>query len=587
MHTLKEIEKKLERLLVSENYLEIIRTADNLEKQIQTLPKILFYKGLAFFKLNNFLEAHRLLEEALKADSTNEKILFNTALVNYFLKNYERSISLFEDTLKVKKNDLLSVIYLARCLFDSKKIKNSFKLLEYAIKIYPASANLYFELSSNFFKIKNYNLAIKFYSKVIELEPNFNEVYLNLAICFQSINDYVAALRNLEIQKKKTPNNHLVYYNLGNLYREMGDMSLAEKQYLQAIDINSFHTESYRMLTAIKKIKLDDIFVKNLNSAIEFHKKQNNTKPLLEGYYALSKIYEDNKDYENSYNCFVLANKLRRSEVVYSGSFVRDQFAMIKNLFNEDFIKKIRSYSKFLSEKPIFILGMPRSGTTLVEQIISAHKEVVSGGELTFMQMIIKKHFPKNDYNLFAKDVYEKLSSLVNTIGNEYCDELNKISKLKKVTDKLPFNFIFIGFIKCCLPNSKIIHCTRNSKDICISILKNYFPLDDVGFAHDEVEIVEYYKEYESLMSHWHSIFGEEIYNFSYEQNIANPTKAAKDLINYLELEWDDNCLNHHKTKNVIKTISTAQARLPIYSTSINSWKNYEKFLSSEFVTLK
>jgi Tfp pilus assembly protein PilF len=587
MLTLKEIEKKIEILLNNNQYFEIINYVETLNIVIQNLPKILYYKGLAFLRTNKFLEAKKFLEKALEEDPSSQNTAYNAGLANYFLQKYDKSISLLEQSLLLKKNDILSIIYLAKSLFEANQIKNSFKLLEQAIRVYPTNANFYFELSSNFFKIKNYTLAIKFYSKVAELQPDFNDVYLNLAICYLSINDHESAIHNLEIQKKKTPNNYLIYFNLGNIYREIGSLKLAEEFYLQAISKNTYHCESYRMMTALKKFKLDDDLVKKLKSAIIIHEKDSNIKSLISGYYALSKICEDNKDFEHSFNFFSKANKLRRAEVKYSEALIKEQFSMIKNLFNVDFVKKMQSHSSFLNNQAIFILGMPRSGTTLVEQIVSAHKDVVSGGELFIMQAIIKKYFPQNDYNLFYQDVCQKLSSLTSQIGKEYCDELNKIGPFKKVTDKLPFNFIFIGFIKCCLPNAKIIHCTRNAKDTCISILKNYFPLDDVGFAHTESEIVEYYQEYVSLMSHWKSIFKNDIFDLSYEQNILYPKKTLQDLLNYLELEWDDNCLNHHKTKNIIKTISTTQARMPIYNTSIDIWKNYEKFLSSDFILLK
>ena len=584
MHTLKKIEKKLEHLLNKENFTEVINLIDALDASLKELPKILYYKGICFLRTNRFLEAKNNFETALKEDHSDYKIVFNAGLANFFLKNYERSNALFEDALKLKKNDILAIIYLARSLFESKNIKNSFKLLENALKVYPLNPNLYFELSSIFYKIKNYSLAIKFYTKVKELEPNFPDVYLNLAICYQNINAHKLAVKNLEIQKIKTPDNYLVYYNLGNLLREIGNIKESENYYFKALELNPYHSQSYRMLTGIKKFKLEDVFVSKLKLAIEFHK--NNHNSLLESYYALSKIYEDNKDYQNSFDCFTKANQFRREEVTYSGKYIKQQFLMVKNLFNETFVKKLKSSPGFLSKKPIFILGMPRSGTTLAEQIISSHKDVVSGGELTFMQSIIKKNFPKNDYDLFAQDVYENLNLKLELIGKDYCNELNNINDAKKVTDKLPFNFIFIGFIKCCLPEAKIIHCTRNAKDTCISILKNYFPLDDVGFAHSESEIVEYYKEYNSLMKHWKSIFGDEIFDLSYEQNILNPKKTLEDLLKYLELDWDEECLNHHKSKNIIKTISTFQARQPIYNSSINTWTKYENFLSDDFKSL-
>ena len=144
------------------------------------------------------------------------------------------------------------------------------------MKVYPSNPNLYFELSSIFFKIKNYSLAIKFYTKVKELEPNFPDVYLNLAICYQNINAYELAVKNLEIQKIKTPDNYLVYYNLGNLLREIGNIKESENYYFKALELNPYHSQSYRMLTGIKKFKLEDVFVSKLKLAIEFHKNNHN-----------------------------------------------------------------------------------------------------------------------------------------------------------------------------------------------------------------------------------------------------------------------------------------------------------------------
>ena len=585
MSDLKKIIKKIEVLNSKKQFLSIVQFVNTLEENLQNLPQIIFFSGWANLNLNNLDESLKLYLKGIEQDPNNSNLLTNCGKV-YFLKgNFEKAILLLERSLKINSNNPDTVIFLARALFNFGKQKQSFKLLELAINAELKNPAYYFEISSNFFKIKEYNLAIKFYSKVIELEPAFDDIYLNIAICYQQINNYEKAKEFLFKELKQHPDNYLTYFNLGNIYREMGDFEKAYQNYLTAIKLNPSHAESYRGITIIKKIDLQDTLLINLEKIKKEFENNNDGESLLSASYALSKIYEDNKKYKESFESFSLANSLRRKQISYSTKNTKKQFKMIKELFTKNFISNLQGLNN-LGEKAIFILGMPRSGTTLAEQVISRHPDISSGGELTFLQSIIKKKFPKPDYDLFSKDVENNLKDLSVTIGNEYIAALDTIDNRLKVTDKLPFNFIFIGFIKACLPKAKIIHCIRNSKDICISILKNYFPLDDVGFAHNEKEIVEYYSEYKNLMSYWKSIFGNEIYDLQYEKLVSDSENEIKKLIDYLDLDWNEECLNQASNKNIIKTISTVQARQPIYKSSVNLWENYADFLSEEFLSL-
>jgi len=585
MSDLNKILKQFELLNSKKNFLSIINLAKSLDENLQSLPQIILFSGWANLNLNHLDEALKLYLKGIKQDPNNSNLLTNCGKVYFLKEDYEKAILVLEKSLKIDDKNKDTIIFLSRALFSFGKQKQSFKLLELAINAELSNPVYYFEISSNFFKIKEYNLAIKFYSKVIELEPSFDDVYLNIAICFQQMSNYEKAKDYLFKELKQNPDNYLVYYNLGNIFRETGDFEKAYQNYLRAIKLNPGHSESYRGVTIMKKIDLDDTFVMNLKKIKKDHEKNNDEQSLLSASYALSKIYEDNKKYKESFEFFSLGNSLRRKQVSYSSENTKKQFKMIKELFTKNFVSNLQGLSS-LGEKAIFILGMPRSGTTLAEQVISRHPDISSGGELTFLQSIIKKKFPKADYDLFSKDVENNLEDLSVRIGNEYIAALDTIDNDLRVTDKLPFNFIFIGFIKTCLPKAKIIHCIRNSKDICISILKNYFPLDDVGFAHNEKEIIEYYSEYKNLMSHWKSIFGNEIYDLQYEKLVSDSENEIKKLIDYLDLYWSDECLKQSSNKNIIKTISTVQARQPIYKSSVNLWENYADFLSKEFLSL-
>ena len=585
MSEFKKIIKNLESLNSKKNFSAILTLVENLEKNIQELPQILIFSGWANLNLNKIEEAIDLFEQGLQQDPNNPDLLTNCGKAYYAKKDFNKSISLLEQSLNVNSNNVDTIIHLSRALFESGKLKNSFKLLEIAINANLKNPHYYFEISNNFFKIKDYNLAIKFYKKTIELNPKFPNAHLNLGINYQLINEHKQAIHCLAEEAKINPGNHLIYFNLGNIYRETGNLEKSYENYRKSIELNYYHAESYRNLTSLKKFNLNDDLVKKLEDVFSEYERNKDTQSLMSASYALSKIYEDSKDYHNSFKHFTRGNSLRREQIRYSTDNTKKQFKMIKELFSREFFQQLPK-SNNLSNKAIFVLGMPRSGTTMTEQIVSRHPEVSSGGELTYLQSIIKKKFPINDYDLFLQDVLKKLKNEVTNIADEYCAFLKNIDPNTRVVDKLPFNFIFIGFIKACLPNSKIIHCVRNSKDTCISILKNYFPLDDVGFAHNEREIVEYYDEYANLMQHWKGIFGEGIYDLQYEQIVTNQDLEIKKLLKYLDLDWSEACLNDKNNNNAIKTISTVQARQPIYTTSVNSWERYSNFLSKEFLSL-
>ena len=230
---------------------------------------------------------------------------------------------------------------------------------------------------------------------------------------------------------------------------------------------------------------------------------------------------------------------------------------------------------------------MPRSGTTLVDQIVSSHKNVFSGGETSILPELIESNILK-----IIQQTPEKINDLIFSNGeklnNYYYFRLNNLNLNSEIiTDKTVQNFIWIGFIRVLFPNSKIINCVRNSRDTCFSIFKNDFHDKFMNWSYKQDEIVNFYKCYNSLIKFWDQKFPGEIYHIKYEEILNNPENQIKKLINFCDLDWDDNCINFQNNKNPVKTASSLQVRKPLYNSSKNISENYANYLSNMFKLLE
>ena len=301
-------------------------------------------------------------------------------------------------------------------------------------------------------------------------------------------------------------------------------------------------------------------------------------------YFALAKAYEDIKDYKSAFKYMKIGNDTKKRLIKYNLSDDKKTFSKLKEFFKEFEFKNQNKINK--NKKIIFIVGLPRSGTSLVEQIISTHSKVYGCGELDYMTRIINE-------NLYSENVLDtsKLQNLseaqIKNIGKKYLEFVDKFSPDSVIfTDKAPLNFIWIGIIKILIPDSKIVHCIRDPKDNILSLYKNDFD-DRLNFTYNSNDLFEFYKEYFELMKCWKSKFSDHIFDVDYEKMIKNPENEIKDLLNFCDLEFEKECMNFHNTKRLIKTVSSAQARQPIYNSSLSAYKNYEVYMNEIFQKLE
>ncbi|MDC3087873.1 sulfotransferase, partial [Candidatus Pelagibacter sp.] len=363
---------------------------------------------------------------------------------------------------------------------------------------------------------------------------------------------------------------------LGNLNQQLGDFEEAKKNFNIVNKIDPLNTNADKSISTMHKyLDGNDPHLISMLEKVEKIRDEESLRPL---YFALGKAYEDIKDYKLSFKYLRLGNRIADKMINYNIDNDRDLFFEIKRIFKNFKNNEINESKK----KIIFILGMPRSGTTLVEQIISSHKEVYGAGELRFMEEIIKKlvNYKQDagrNLSSYFKNIEDFKYENLKLAQSEYIEKLKTHDcKEKIITDKAPLNFRWVGLIKMIFPNSKVIHCERNGMDTCYSNFKNAFSGASLGFCYDLEKLGNYFNMYKDLMSFWNIKLEDQIYNLSYEKLINNKDLEVKNLLKFCELSWDENCLNPHLNKKTVATASLAQVRTPVYKSSVDKWKNAE-----------
>jgi len=368
----------------------------------------------------------------------------------------------------------------------------------------------------------------------------------------------------------------LKHYNLGIECQALGKFEEADKHFKSALKINPKFTLADRHISMSLKYDINNPHLKSMESKIKDKSLDNFQKIQL--YFALGKAYEDIGNYKKSFENYKLGNKIKREAVKYQINDDVKLFEDIKSSFSNINFQNLNNLGN-KSNKMIFILGMPRSGTTLVEQIISNHKKVYGAGELKDLAQII------NDNVKFPVKFDIKDQSFFNKMGTKYIENLDRFNT-NHITDKELGNFRWIGLIKLILPNSKIIHCTRNPKDNCLSLFKNFFD-GQLHFSYSLEEVGKYYKLYQNLMEFWKQLIPSFIYDMSYEKLVENQESESRKLLDFCNLDWDKNCLTFYKNKRAIPSPSCVQVRKPIYKNSVKSWQQYKNELLPLFKILE
>ena len=437
------------------------------------------------------------------------------------------------------------------------------------ISRHPANADAWFNLALLYKRGKRFADAIDAYEKSLELGVRgAEEVYSNLGVLYSEMRKTDKAqtmyVQSLDIDPQYIP----ALFNLAGLNEEIGDSVTATTLYQKILTLDSQHLESLSRLAYMKKISdSDTALLDKLVSVSE----QDNADPIGREsiYFALGKSYDDMACYDQAIEAYTKANALGSARnPAYIPADVEAGFQQLTEVFSKS---RISSAGGDPSVSPIFICGMFRSGSTLIEQILSAHASITPGGELDFLQWLVNQNFTP-----YPERVATASPEELHAVGYQYLSLLESLfSNSANITDKQPDNFLFLGLIKMLYPSARIIYTNRNPLDNCLSI---YFQQlgANLHYATGLQNIAHYYQQHSTLMRYWHDCFGENIFTVDYEVLVREPEPLLIRLVDFLGLDWDPACLNFTENKNPVKTASVWQVREGLHQNSCGRWQNYK-----------
>ena len=524
----------------------------------------------------------------------------------YSKGNVEDAIKQIKVLNEKYPNQPLLFNLIGACYKETGQLEGAVKMFRIAVSIEPSYAEAYFNLGAVLSDLDQKEEAVESYKKAITIQPNYYDAHNNLGNALLELGHIDFAIESLEWAVAYKHDFAEAFNNLGNAYNECGKVDKAIENYKKAITYNSNYEKAYFNLALVyKDLGKKEDFIENIEKALSLNpnwghayyhlsrvKKYKTNDPQIDQIklalesdninsidliglnFALSKVYEDLENHEEQFKFLNEANSLRKKELNYTIDKDRKLFSRIKQTFKYPPEILDISETKSSSKRPIFIVGMPRSGTSLVHQILDSHGSVHGAGELNhinkFVTPLLKgyneennKYFSKNDL-LSIREQYLGLLPIPNIHENI-------------IVDKMPLNFRYLGFILSSFPEAKVIHMNRDPMATCWSIYKYEFRGNAYSFNQEDIAI--YFGLYKELMDFWKKLFPKKILDICYEDLTISQEEETKKILKYCELDWDENCLYFHANKTAVKTTSSMQVRRKMYQGSSEAWRKYEPYL--------
>jgi tetratricopeptide (TPR) repeat protein len=571
--------------------------------------KALFERAVSEHKAGRLGEAETLYRAALASDPSHADSLLHLGIIAHQMGRYDTAIALIERAIAlapyvaayycnlgsaldaVGRPDDAAMRYRQALALDPKLADAHYNLgalhqlqgrfeeagesYRRALSLDPNDVRALNNLGFTLHRRGKRTEAAALYRQAIALAPDYADAHHNLGFLLYEEGQLEAAVAAFDRALALDPGNPDAHNNRGNCLKELGDFRAALDSYARCIAIAPDHAMAHFNRADLKTFTAGDPdFVALETLAIEPESRLGVMAP--HAHFAMAKALEDTGDYDRAFEHLLKGNALKRRALAYDEGATAEKFRRIAELFDAAALTRFQGAGE-TSERPVFIIGMPRSGTTLVEQILASHPSVHAAGELTAMDAVVEAAFA----GCFPQGVDGVKAAMLRKMAQDYLARLPTVPEGKiRITDKYPRNFIYAGLIHSALPQARIIHVTRDPADTCVSCFSHLFR-EGQEYSYDLAELGRYYRLYSRMMEHWRSALpAGAMLEVAYEDLVADVETQTRRILAGCGLPWDDACLSFHATKRAVTTISAVQVRQPIYRTSLQRWRRYEAHLA-------
>jgi tetratricopeptide (TPR) repeat protein len=478
----------------------------------------------------------------------------------------ERAAQCHERALASKPNFAEAHSNLGNVRYEQGRLEEAAACYQRALDLKPDYVDALNNLGTALLSQDRIDEAVEHYRRALDLNPNYATAHNNLGnglLRHERLDD---AQAHYERALQLKPDYANAHNNLGNVLKEKGRFEEARGHYERAIALKPDYTEAHLNRSELKRFAQGDAEL----DALEALALREDLSPdkMLYVHFALAKALDDAGDYARAWQHMVQGNMIKRRQIQYDEPRALELVERIRTVFDRKLLERFRG-AGHPSAAPVFIVGMPRSGSTLIEQILASHPQIQGAGELTILEKMEASDFPER----CAKPE----PAWFQRLGETYLARLPQMDAgIVRIVDKLPGNLLRIGFIRLILPNARIIHATRHPLDTCLSCYSKLFT-NGLLFSYDLGELGRYYRAYVELMAYWESVLPQgAILNVAYEDVVGDLEGAARRLVDYCGLPWNDRCLDFHRHSRPVRTASSVQVRQPLFRSSLHRWRHYD-----------
>ena len=528
----------------------------------------------------NLAEAEKACRRVLEAEPQNHDALHFMGVIAMRAKLYPQAAEFISRALEVLPDFPQALNSLGSVMLAIGKAEQAEKLFEVTLKYKPGYPEAMANLGGLWNVMERFEDAEGMLVEAVKKAPRSTEAHTNLGNTYLGQERYEKALKEFQYALRLDPSNVTSAAMAGHAKIMLGGHREAASLFAHAIEKDPMCVPALSGLSQAKKIKRDDREVKLFERANK-HLEQMTFKDRTDFMFAYGKVYQDLGEYGKAFECLEQANAMRRQLRPYNRER-RMRFADHLPRRYPPVLFETCGGRGLDSEQPVFIVGMPRSGTTLTEQVLSSHPDVYGAGELSLLSRFANPNKTVVKAGE-AEDLAEMLTeAYLQEMGQAYLDglfaEQPEARRAKRITDKMPGNFWLVGMIKLVFPNAKVIHVRRNPVDTCLSCFQVNFARGH-AYSNDLADLGEYYGAYRRVMEHWRTVLPGFMFELDYETLVSDPEETTRRMVEYVGLDWHDACLNPTKNRRVVKTASHWQVRQAVHTGSVERWRRYEAHL--------